>query len=294
MNFWGWLLVLLGSAAFVMGIAAVFDKPKSIYMGRPEEKNPFEGKKVVFVSDEHDPVNADGEHGHLEEVSDLPKENSSSFYARTVKRALDIILCFLALVVLSPLLLILSIAVYLDDPGPVFFAQKRIGKNKRYFVLHKFRSMKMSTPHDVPTHMLENPESYLTRVGRILRTMSLDELPQLWDIFIGNMSLVGPRPALWNQNLLTACRDEYGASEVTPGLTGWAQVNGRDELAIEEKARLDGDYCRNITFKMDVTCIIMTIVNVLKHKGVIEGGTGAMEKYIENRKKEIEEKKNHS
>ena len=289
MNFWGWLLVFLGAAAVVMGVAAAVDKPKSIYMGRQEEKNPFEGKKVMFVPDESDPVNADGERGHLAVTSDHPAPGRSSVYVRFTKRALDLILSFFAMVVLSPLLLILSLAVYLDDPGPIFFTQKRIGKNKRYFVLHKFRSMKLSTPHDVPTHMLENPESYLTRTGKLLRTMSLDELPQLWDIFIGNMSLVGPRPGLWNQDLLTACRDEYGANEVTPGLTGWAQVNGRDELAIEEKARLDGEYCRNITLKMDVTCVVMTIVNVLKHKGVIEGGTGAMEKYIANRRKEIEE-----
>ncbi len=294
MSFWEVLLTVLGAAAVAMCAAAILDKPRSIYKDRPEERNPFEGRRVRFVPDDADTVNADGKHGHLEEIYDPPPENSSTFYVRIVKRTLDIILSFLALVALSPLLLILSIAVYLDDPGPIFFAQKRIGKNKRYFVLHKFRSMKMSTPHDVPTHMLENPESCLTRTGKLLRTMSLDELPQLWDIFIGNMSLVGPRPALWNQDILTACRDEYGANDVTPGLTGWAQVNGRDELSIEEKARLDGDYCRNITIQMDTTCILMTIVNVLKHKGVIEGGTGAMEKYIESRRKEIEEKKNRS
>ena len=197
----------------------------------------------------------------------------------------------MGLIALSPLLLILSIAIYLDDPGPVLFTQKRMGRNKRYFKLHKFRTMKMSTPHDVPTHMLQDPQSYITRVGKFLRKMSLDELPQLWDIFLGNMSLVGPRPGLWNQDVLTAERDRYGANDVKPGLTGWAQINGRDELLLEDKARLDGEYCNNISIKMDLVCLLATVVNVLKQNGIIEGGTGALTGYIEERYKEIEDKK---
>ncbi len=271
-----------------MGAAAVIDKPKSIYAGKEEEKNPFEGKKVRFIQDDSAPVNADGVRGRLEGDPNLSASHTATFYERVVKRWLDLILSFLAIVVLFPVLLVLSIAIYIDDPGPVLFTQKRLGKNKRYFVLHKFRSMKMSTPHDVPTHMLEDPHSYITRVGRVLRTMSLDELPQLWDIFLGNMSLVGPRPGLWNQDLLVAERDKYNANDVVPGLTGWAQVNGRDELELEEKARFDGEYCSNVSFRMDATCVLMTIANVLRHKGVIEGGTGAVEKHIKKRKEEIE------
>ena len=292
MQLWKSGLILLGLAAVVMSVIAAIKKPKSIYKDRPEEQNSFEGKKVRFVRSEYDPVNADGERGHLEEISDngVSPKRVSSLYEKFLKRLFDVILSFLAIIVLSPFLLILSVAIYLDDPGSVFFKQKRLGKNKQYFELHKFRSMKMSTPHDVPTHMLENPESYITRVGRFLRKFSLDELPQLWDIFIGNMSIVGPRPGLWNQDILTAARDEYGANDVMPGLTGWAQINGRDELKIENKAELDGEYCQNITFKMDLTCIILTIANVLKHEGVIEGGTGAMEKHIEKRQKEIDDR----
>lgn len=289
MRTWGSALFVIGTAAATICIAAVINKPKSIYRDKTAEQNPFEGKKVRFIRDDRDPVNADGERGHLESMPDtLKSARTTTFYEHVVKRPLDLLFSFMGLIVLSPFLLILSLAIYLDDPGPVLFTQKRVGKNKRFFMLHKFRSMKMSTPHDVPTHMLENPESYITRVGKFLRKMSLDELPQLWDILIGNMSLVGPRPALWNQDILVAERDEYEAADVTPGLTGWAQVNGRDELEITEKARLDGEYCRNITFKMDVTCVLMTIANVLKHEGVIEGGTGAMEKQIERRRKEIE------
>ena len=271
-----------------MGAAAIIDKPKSIYAGKEEEKNPFEGKKVRFVQDDSAPVNADGVRGRLEGDPSPSASHTASFYERVVKRWMDLILSFFAIVVLFPVLLVLSIAIYIDDPGPVLFTQKRLGKNKQFFVLHKFRSMKMSTPHDVPTHMLDNPKSYITRVGRVLRTMSLDELPQLWDIFLGNMSLVGPRPGLWNQDLLVAERDKYNANDVVPGLTGWAQVNGRDELELEEKARFDGEYCSNVSFRMDATCILMTVANVLRHKGVIEGGTGAVEKHIKKRKEEIE------
>lgn len=210
------------------------------------------------------------------------------------KRMVDIVLSACGLIVLSPVFLILAIAVVIDDPGPVFFAQKRVGRKKdgqiTYFKLYKFRSMKMSTPHDMPTHLLENPEQYITKVGKFLRKSSLDELPQIWNIFKGDMSIIGPRPALWNQDDLVAEREKYGANDVTPGLSGWAQVNGRDELEIDVKAKFDGEYAKNVTFRMDVTCFFMTIANVLKSKGVVEGGTGEMAKHLEARKNEIEKK----
>lgn len=278
-------LFMAGVALSAWKIASEAKKAKarSTYENKPEEQNPFEGKKVHFVKDENDSENADGEKGHLEELplSDDLFKHEASFYERNIKRPLDLILSFLGLLILSPVFVFLSVAVYLDDPGPVLFTQKRLGKNKQYFKLHKFRTMKVSTPHDVPTHMLENPESYITKVGRFLRKMSLDELPQIWDIFIGNMSIVGPRPALWNQDILVAERDLYGANDVMPGLTGWAQVNGRDELEIPEKARLDGEYVSKISLQMDGLCILMTIANVLKHAGVMEGGTGAMKKHLD-------------
>lgn len=189
-------------------------------------------------------------------------------YARFFKRLIDIIIAFLALVLLSWLFLVLIIAIKIDDPGSAFFTQKRVGKNKTYFKLHKFRSMKMSTPHDVPTHLLEDPEQYITRVGRFLRKSSLDELPQIWDIFIGKMSIVGPRPALWNQDDLIAQRDKYGANGVLPGLTGWAQINGRDELEIPLKAKLDGEYVSKMSFWFDLKCFFGTFVSVFKSEGV--------------------------
>ena len=194
------------------------------------------------------------------------------------------ILSFLGLVLLSWFYLIMIIAIKIDDPGPAFFSQKRVGKDKTFFKLHKFRSMKMCTPHDTPTHLLENPEQYITRIGKFLRKSSIDELPQIWDIFVGKMSIIGPRPALWNQDDLIAERDKYGANDVRPGLTGWAQINGRDELEIPVKARLDGEYVEKLKkggfsgFAMDCKCFWGTIVSVLKHDGVVEGGTGAMEK----------------
>lgn len=199
-------------------------------------------------------------------------------YSKFVKRFLDVVLSFGALIVLSWLYLGLIIAIKIDDPGPAFFTQKRIGINKTFFKLHKFRSMKMSTPHDIPTHQLENPEQYITKVGRFLRKSSLDELPQIWDIFIGKMSIIGPRPALWNQDDLIAERDKYGANDVKPGLTGWAQINGRDELEIPVKARLDGEYVQKLSFGFDVKCFFGSIVSVFKHEGVVEGGTGEIEK----------------
>ena len=201
-------------------------------------------------------------------------------YERVVKRIIDIVLSALGLILLSWLYLIISIAILIDDPGPIFFTQKRIGRNKTIFDLHKFRSMKMSTPHDMPTHLLKNPEQYITRVGRFLRKSSLDELPQIWDIFIGKMSIIGPRPALWNQDDLIVERDKYGANEVKPGLTGWAQINGRDELEIPVKAKLDGDYVMKLkaggfsAFLFDCRCFFGTIFSVLRSDGVVEGGTG--------------------
>lgn len=203
-------------------------------------------------------------------------------YEKVVKRFIDIVASFCGLVLLSWLYVLIAISVFIDDPGPILFSQKRIGKGKTIFSMHKFRSMKMSTPHDTPTHLLENPEQYITRVGRFLRKSSLDELPQIWDIFIGNMSIVGPRPALWNQDDLIAERDKYGANDVKPGLTGWAQINGRDELEIAEKARMDGEYVQVLkrggldAFSMDVKCFLRTFSSVAKSEGIVEGGTGTM------------------
>lgn len=195
-------------------------------------------------------------------------------YVKFFKRLIDIVLSFLGLVLLSWLFLIIIISIKIDDPGPAFFTQKRVGINKTYFKLHKFRSMKMDTPHDMPTHLLENPDEYITKVGKFIRKFSLDELPQIWDIFVGKMSIIGPRPALWNQYDLIEERDKYGANNVKPGLTGWAQINGRDELEIDVKARMDGEYVENISFWFDLKCFFGTITSVLKHDGVVEGGTG--------------------
>ncbi len=206
-------------------------------------------------------------------------------YRKYVKRLIDIVLSFFALVFLSWLYLGLIIAIKIDDPGPAFFTQKRVGINKTYFKLHKFRSMKMSTPHDVPTHQLDNPDQYITKVGKFLRKSSLDELPQIWDIFVGNMSIIGPRPALWNQDDLIAERDKYGANDVMPGLTGWAQINGRDELEIPVKAKLDGEYVEKLSFLFDIKCFFGSIVSVFKSDGVVEGGTGELNKKEKAEKK---------
>ena len=197
-------------------------------------------------------------------------------YVKCFKRLIDLALSALGLIVLSPLFLILAIAIKLDDPGPVFFRQKRVGIHKTYFDILKFRTMKMETPHDMPTHLLENPDQYITRVGRFLRKTSLDELPQIAQIFTGKMSIIGPRPALWNQYDLIAQRDKYGANDVRPGLSGWAQINGRDELPIEVKARYDGEYVERMSFLFDCKCFFGTILKVLKHDGVVEGGTGTL------------------
>lgn len=214
-------------------------------------------------------------------------------YKHFFKRFLDIVLSLIAAIVLLPVFLIIAIVIVLDDPGPVFFKQKRIGKGKKTFWLHKFRSMKVKTP-DIPTHLLENPEQYITRVGRFLRKTSLDELPQIYDILFGKMSIIGPRPALWNQDDLVAERDLYGANDVKPGLTGWAQINGRDELEIPVKAKLDGEYVERLNrgkfhgVRMDFVCFFGTVKSVLKSDGVVEGGTGAVKKQAEENTRLVE------
>ena len=213
-------------------------------------------------------------------------------YRHFFKRLIDILLSFIGIVVLALPMLVFAFIIKAEDPGPVFFRQKRIGIHKTQFSLLKFRSMKMSTPHDMPTHMLENPEQYILRCGRWMRKMSIDELPQLFNIFTGKMSIIGPRPALWNQDDLIAERDKYGANDVKPGLTGWAQINGRDELEIPVKAKLDGEYVAALNagkfkgFAMDIKCFFSTIVSVLKSDGVVEGGTGEMKR--EEKEKETE------
>ncbi|HOV69683.1 MAG TPA: sugar transferase [Clostridia bacterium] len=188
-----------------------------------------------------------------------------------VKRVIDIVSSLIALIVFSPVFLICIIAIKIDSKGPIFFKQKRIGINKTHFDILKFRTMKVETPKDVPTHLLENPDFYITRVGRFLRKTSLDELPQIFNILAGSMSFVGPRPALWNQADLIAERDKYGANGILPGLTGWAQINGRDELSIKAKAKLDGEYVANMGLRMDIKCIFATISAVVKRKGIMEG-----------------------
>ncbi len=199
-------------------------------------------------------------------------------YQKFGKRMLDIVLSGCGILVLAPVYLIIALAIKMDDPGPVFFRQKRVGIHKSHFNIMKFRTMKMDTPRDMPTHLLENPEQYITRVGKVLRKTSLDELPQIFQIFTGEMSIIGPRPALWNQFDLIEERDKYGANDVRPGLTGWAQINGRDELPIDVKARFDGEYVENLSFAFDCKCFFGTITSVLKSEGVVEGGTGQLEK----------------
>lgn len=213
-------------------------------------------------------------------------------YKHFFKRFIDIVLSFVGIVVLALPMIVFALIIKAEDPGPAFFKQKRIGIHKTQFSLLKFRSMKMSTPHDMPTHMLESPEQYILKCGRWMRKMSIDELPQLFNIFTGKMSIIGPRPALWNQDDLIAERDKYGANDIKPGLTGWAQINGRDELEISEKARLDGEYAAALNaghgkgLIMDCKCFFGTIKSVLHHDGVVEGGTGEMKR--EEKEKETE------
>ncbi len=215
---------------------------------------------------------------HFTEHMPSKPDRSIGIYERIIKTVLDNVLSFFGLVILSPVFLIIMALIKVDDPGPIFFTQKRIGKDKQFFTLHKFRSMKMSTPHDVPTHELENPDQYITKIGRFLRKSSLDELPQIWEIFRGKMSIIGPRPALWNQADLVYEREKYAANDALPGLTGWAQINGRDELEIPMKAKLDGEYCERISFRFDAKCFIGTLLAVVRRDGVVEGGTGEMHK----------------
>lgn len=195
-----------------------------------------------------------------------------------VKRVIDFVIAFVATVVLSPILLIICIAIKLDSPGPVLFKQKRVGIHKTYFTIYKFRTMRTDTPKDMPTHLLSNPDAFLTKSGKFLRKTSLDELSQLFNILKGDMSFVGPRPALWNQDDLVAERERYGANDVLPGLSGWAQINGRDELEIPVKAKLDGEYVKRMSFAFDVKCFLGTFGTVAKAEGVVEGGTGSMKK----------------
>ncbi|MFI3730999.1 sugar transferase [Vagococcus fluvialis] len=196
-------------------------------------------------------------------------------YKKGLKRIVDFLLSLLGIIVLSPILLILVIAIKIDSKGPVIFTQKRVGKNKKLFNIYKFRTMKIDTPKEMPTHLLENSDFFITKVGKFLRKTSLDELPQLFNILKGDMAVIGPRPALWNQDDLIEERDKYGANDIRPGLTGWAQINGRDELEIDYKAQLDGYYVERESFSMDVKCFFGTIVSVFKSDGVLEGGTGS-------------------
>lgn len=207
-------------------------------------------------------------------------------YRNLLKRILDIVLSVIGLIVLAIPMLLIALIVKLDSPGPILFWQKRVGAHKTYFMMPKYRTMRMDTPHDMPTHLLSDPEQWITRSGRILRKSSLDELPQILSILMGKMSVIGPRPALWNQEDLIAERDRYGANDIRPGLTGWAQINGRDELPIEVKARYDGEYVERMSFGFDCKCFFGTVGKVLRREGVVEGGTGELEK----REKELSAK----
>lgn len=200
-----------------------------------------------------------------------------------VKRFMDIVFSLLGIIMLFPIFLILIIAIKLDSQGPILFKQKRVGIHKTHFNILKFRTMRIDTPHDIPTHLLENPEHWITRIGKFLRKTSLDELPQIINILKGEMSIIGPRPALWNQYDLLEERDKYGANDLLPGLTGWAQINGRDELSIEDKAKLDGEYVKKIGFKMDIKCFLGTIRSVLKSDSIVEGKIKPLENAANSR-----------
>lgn len=203
-----------------------------------------------------------------------------------IKRIIDFILSLTAIIILFPVLLILVIAIKVESRGPIFFKQKRVGIHKSHFMIYKFRTMRIDTPKDVPTHLLKNPDQYITKVGHFLRKTSLDELPQLINIVKGNMAIVGPRPALWNQYDLIAERDKYHANDILPGLTGWAQINGRDELEIPVKAKLDGEYVKKMSFLFDLRCLFGTVFSVLRSDGVVEGGTGTLHKERKETEKE--------
>lgn len=206
------------------------------------------------------------------------KKGSEIMYVRVIKPMIDFLLSVIGFMILSPIFLIICIWIKCDSKGPIFFKQKRYGKNKKFFYIYKFRTMYVEAPKDMPTHMLSNPEQYITRVGKFLRKTSLDELPQIINILKGEMSIVGPRPALWNQEDLIQERDKYGANAIKPGLTGWAQINGRDELEIEEKAKYDGEYVEKVSFLFDMRCFFETFISVFKSDGVVEGGTGEIYK----------------
>lgn len=237
----------------------------------------YTGMKLLAAVTKEKPTIDDG-NPYLSKNTREGFARDPSVYERWIKPELDSVLSFCGMIALLPVYAVTAAAVWLDDPGPVFFSQKRVGKDRHFFMLHKVRTMKMSTPRDVPTHLLNHPEQFITRTGRTLREYSLDETCQLWDVYRHRMSLVGPRPALWNQDDLIAEREKYGANDVTPGITGWAQINGRDELSIEEKARFDGEYAAALksggwtAFKMDLRCLVGTFFKVLRHDGVHEGG----------------------
>ena len=201
-------------------------------------------------------------------------------YRKFGKRIIDFSLASICIILLAIPMLVIAALIKLDDPGPVIFRQKRVGIHKTYFNILKFRTMRMKTPHDMPTHLLENPEQYITRVGRILRKTSLDELPQIFQIWSGKMSFIGPRPALWNQYDLITERERYGANDVRPGLSGWAQINGRDELPIEVKARYDGEYVQRMSFLFDCRCFFATVGKVLRNEGVVEGAAAQKEEEL--------------
>lgn len=276
---------VLGTAFAVMSYIAKKQRDNDKYKNDPSEQNPMYKKRVIFVENENDSMNADGKCGHLEAVGE--SDYTPTFYEKYVKRGIDVILSFGGMVVLSPVYAVTAIAIKLDSPGSVIFKQKRIAQNNGYFTLPKFRSMAKSS--DVPTHMLQESggQSNITKVGKFIRKFSIDELPQCWSIFKGDMSIIGPRPALWNQDYLTAERDKYGANDVKPGLTGLAQISGRDELEIPEKARLDGVYADALKggsisgLLMDIKVFFGSIFAVLKSKGVVEGGTGMIAKETE-------------
>ena len=252
--------IILGTTFVIMNVIARKKKADSIYENEVKQKNPFEGKKVIFVENDCDKENADGVKGHLEVIG--KSEGLSGFYDKTIKRIIDILLSFIGLVILAPVMGIIALAIKVEDPGPAIFVQKRVGQNKKFFKLHKFRSMKMSTPHDVPTHMLDNPEQYITRVGRFLRKHSLDELPQLINVLKGDMSLVGPRPE--QTKYVEEFREKIPRymikHQVRPGLTGWAQVNGyRGDTSIRKRIDYDLYYIENWTLGFDIRILFLTI-----------------------------------
>lgn len=207
-------------------------------------------------------------------------------YKRFFKRMIDVFISFFGIVFLALPMLVIALAIKIDSKGPILFKQKRVGKNKKLFNILKFRTMRIDTPHDAPTHELQDPKKWITKVGGLLRKTSLDELPQIFNIFIGQMSIIGPRPALWNQYDLIEERDKYGANDIKPGLTGWAQINGRDELEINVKAKFDGEYVEKMSFAFDCKCFFGTILSVLKHDGVVEGGTGNLNKEKQSKNKD--------